>query len=154
MNNIKIIKIVGLFFLGVVLIYMPLLLLWIRRKNRKGEEFAEKYNAVKCYFKHTALFRNDILEVLGINGEKPVFFNDFKQYGWYFPAGEKTIIVRYQWFKWSFLRAIAPQTNPMKAITIREKTLKIITEPNKIYQLYFDHKLNDYVFEEKQAARV
>ncbi|MDR2204807.1 MAG: hypothetical protein LBE36_01420 [Flavobacteriaceae bacterium] len=150
MDNIKIIKIVLLFFLGVALIYMPFLFLWMRRKNRKGEEFAKKYNAVKCYFKHTALFRNDILEVLEINDKKPVLFNDFKQYGWYFPLGENTIIVRYQWFKWNFLRAIAPQTNPMKAIAEREKTLKIIAEPNKTYQLYFDHKLNDYVFEEKQ----
>jgi hypothetical protein len=57
--------------------------------------------------------------------------------------------VQYQWLRYSWLRRLAPMTNPMAEMTEKAETLHVTVEHDKTYSLYFDHETKEYRFEEK-----
>jgi hypothetical protein len=140
------------FFAFIVIVYLPLMYLWIWRKNKKAAKFADKNNAVKCCIKHTKM--SDILTVHSINGEKPAMFSSGFKLGFYVPAGENTIFVSYVWqpFFANLARKIGGTTSlfGIKQYHIDGKEMKIIAKAGTEYELYYSHNRNRYVFAEKK----
>jgi hypothetical protein len=146
----KLIVAVAVFFAFILFIYMPLTYLIFHLKDRKGRAFAEGHNAVKFYIRIKKHGGN--LEVISINGQKPVIHRKARMYGYYVLPGKNIIHAQYQWqpFLPNLFRRIFGLTYELgiKQRHIPAKELTIMAEQNTEYVLYYDHDIEDYVFEE------
>ncbi len=130
------------FGMAILFIYVPCMYLWLkRRKNRAVAYEHEHPEAVKVYFRRIEM--DDTLNIISVNGEKPVVHSKGTKYGFYLLPGENIIHVRCQWANRS-----ATALSGYKTHTIEDEKLKVIVETNKTYSLSCNRKLQQFEFKE------
>ena len=133
------------FFTLIVILYMPFLYIWVRKRNDKANAYRRKNpTAVKVYIERTEL--NDLLTVWQVNGKKTVMFSEGIKTGFYLLKGENIVDVAYQWTTVSITNVSGYETH-----TAKDVQLKLTVEPYKEYSLSYDHVLKKYQFVEKNV---
>ena len=146
----KIIFYVVAFNAVILVVYLPIVYLHRKHKNQKAKEYETANNAIKFYIKKKKI--NDLLSVFSVNGEKPVIHSTATRYGFYVLQGKNQIQVAYQWqpFWANLLRKAAGHSYPfgIKEHTVDTPTVTVTAKPDAEYNLYYDHSLKEFVFEE------
>jgi hypothetical protein len=141
------IKYLVCFFAFIVVLYIPFLNIWIRKRNDKANIYRrENPNAVKVYIERTEL--NDLLTVWQVNDKETVMFSEKTKTGFYLLEGENIIDVAYQWTTVSITNISGYETHTEKNVQ-----LKLTVKPNKEYSLSYDHVLKKYKFVEKRFRK-
>jgi hypothetical protein len=89
-------KILAWFILGVIVVYIPVWLIYLRRRKRKSEAFLSKYpHAAKVRILRGELTGN--LTVRSVDGEKPVHDSEGATMYLYLTPGTHILSLSYQW---------------------------------------------------------
>ncbi len=131
------------FGIAIVLIYIPAMCLWIRRKKDKAAIFEHEHrDAVKVYIQRTEI--NDLLRVISVNGEKPVVHAKGVRQGFYLLPGKSRIHVVYQWTTISITSVSGYETH-----TVNDEEMDVTVQAGKEYSLCYNHDTKNYEFNEK-----
>jgi hypothetical protein len=132
-------------FLGfILLVYLPLAFLRLRKKNRKGQEWAGKHQAAKVYIKTDDI--KDWLRIISVNGEEPVAFTEgATKHGFYLNAKQSKVVVLCQWTEISVTSISGYETH-----SAGDKELHLTAEVGKQYSLCYNHTSKKYEFKEIQ----
>lgn len=135
------------FFVAIIGLYIPALLLLSKRKSKKAAAFLRKHpDAVRVFIRRTKM--NDLLTVLDVDGEKPVKFTQGVTCGFFITPGEHMLKLQYQWIKSSVLGKLAGRgLGGYQTFAFPVKKLEVFPKRGQTYQLKFDHETEGYVFE-------
>ncbi|HIS35862.1 TPA: hypothetical protein IAC10_04440 [Candidatus Scatousia excrementigallinarum] len=115
-----------------------------KKHNAKLAKFAEEHpEAAKVYIKTTKIgIIVDTLTVHDVDGEEPLIFNEMLiKDGFYLIPGKHVLELSYQWTRPGIIyKTITNYLDPCK--------IEVEAEANKIYNLYYNKKQKQYVFEE------
>ena len=151
----KIILYVVAFYVLILVVYMPIAYLQRAHKNRKAKRYEIANNAIKFYIKKAKM--NDLLSVFSVNGAKPVIHYAPTRYGFYVLQGENQMEVAYQWqpFWTNLFRKVVGLSYPLgiNENTVETKTITVTAKPDSEYNLYYDHSIKEFVFEEIKTEK-
>lgn len=128
------------FFAAIVFIYIPGMLIWLRRRKRISEQYEMEHpDAVKVFIGRS--MTNDLLTVHTINGEDPVMHSRGTWYGFYLRPGVNVIEAQYQWTTISVFAISGYETHHVDPVR-----LEVTARMGKEYELRYDHDREKYVF--------
>ncbi len=133
---------VGLFFCVILLVYIPFLHLYMKRRKDKATVYEHEHpEAVKIYFKRVEI--DDTLEVISVDNEKPVIHSKGTRHGFYLLPGTHIIHVTCFWADISITALSGYGSH-----TIRDEKFNVTVEANKEYLLYCNRTTEKFEFKE------
>ena len=135
---------IGVIFL-VLFVYVPYLLIYLRKRKDKQEIFEHNNrDAIKVYFEVDVV---GTLTVFSINGEEPTFFYETARQGFYIFHGESEIGVQYHW---AIINELS--LTGYKNFNIEPREIKVYVEKGKTYSLGYSIIKDKYEFKVKNDS--
>jgi len=134
-------KILFGFITFILFVYIPFLLVYLRKRKEKQEIFEhDNKDAIKVYLELDLI---GTLTVYSINGEEPTHFYETTRQGFFLLQGEYKVGVQYHW------SVIAPlSVLGYKNFNIAPKEINVCVEKGKTYSLGYNIDEDNYEFNE------
>lgn len=127
-----------MFFGAFMIIYIPCMMLWLRRKKQKAADFLERNpTAAKTFVKNAG----GTLMILAVDGAKPDIFIEGIKSGFFLLPGEHTVQFQYSWTRPGILYKTV-------TTTVGPTDVRVTAEANKNYEIRYDKKVERGRFEE------
>jgi hypothetical protein len=134
-------KILFAFIALILFVYVPYLLITLRRRKEKQEIFEHSNkDAIKVYLELDFI---GTLTVYSVNGKEPTPFYEPTRRGFFLFQGESTIGVQYHWARISPFRVMG-----YKNFNIEPKEITVHVEKGKTYSLGYNIDEDKYEFKE------
>jgi hypothetical protein len=133
------------FFAAIIFIYIPIWIIILRRRKKRGEDFLRSCpNAAIVKIERTKL--SGILTVHEVDGEKPTLVSKGTVWYFYLAPGEHTLSLSYEWQESSIAGKLSSYSNANKIMQGKDAHIQVAAKARSAYVLRYNIQSEEYCF--------
>jgi hypothetical protein len=133
------------FFAAIIFIYIPIWIIILRRRKKRGENFLRQCpDAAIVKIERTKL--SGILTVHNVDREKPTLISKGTVWYFYLAPGEHTLSLSYEWQESSIVGKLSSYSNANKIIQGKDAEIQVTVQARSAYVLRYNIESEEYCF--------